>query len=91
MYAQFAKKAEEGFTKIAFLFKAVGEIEKEHEERYRTLIANLENKSIFEKDDKVEWKCLNCGFITTTNKAPGKCPVCDHPQSYFELRSKNYE
>ena len=92
MYAQFAKEAsEEGFDDIAYLFKAVGEIEKEHEQRYRDLIASLESEKVFKKEEDVEWKCLNCGFITKTSNAPGVCPVCKHPQSYFEVRSQNYK
>ncbi len=92
MYATFAKEAEEeGFTKIAYLFKAVGEIEKEHEERYLKLLENLENGVIFEKDDIVIWKCQNCGHIHIGKKAPKVCPVCDHPQSFFEVRAENYK
>ncbi|SCI04919.1 MULTISPECIES: rubrerythrin [unclassified Romboutsia] len=92
MYATFAKEAEEeGFTKIAYLFKAVGEIEKEHEERYLKLLENLENGVIFEKDDIVVWKCQNCGHIHIGKKAPNVCPVCDHPQSFFEVKAENYK
>ncbi|MDD2435452.1 MAG: rubrerythrin family protein [Bacilli bacterium] len=91
MYAKFAEEArEEGFTKIAKLFEGVAEIEKEHEERYRTLINNVENKKVFEKEDKVMWKCRNCGHIHYGKKALNICPVCDHPQSYFEVKAENY-
>lgn len=93
MYATFAKEAEEeeGFTKIAYLFKAVGEIEKEHEERYLKLLENLENNVIFEKSEEVAWHCQNCGHIHYGKKAPKVCPVCDHPQSYFQVRAENYK
>ena len=79
MYAGFAKTAhEEGFTKIAYLFEAVGKIEKEHEERYRALRASLENGTVFARETEQVWVCSNC------------CPVCDHPQGYFILQAKNY-
>ena len=92
MYATFAKEAEEeGFTKIAYLFKAVGEIEKEHEERYRTLLKNLEEEAIFEKEDTVAWHCQNCGHIHYGKNAPKVCPVCAHPQAYFQVRAENYK
>lgn len=92
MYATFAKEAkEEGFDKIAYLFEAVGKIEREHEERYRKLIENLENKTIFEKDGEVYWICQNCGHIHKGKTAPKICPVCAHPQSYFEVRAENYK
>ena len=91
MYEGFAKDAEEeGFTQIAAMFRGVAKIEKEHEERYRALLANIENGVVFEKDEVVVWKCLNCGQIHVGNKAPNVCPVCSHPQSYFELQAKNY-
>ena len=91
MYEGFAKDAEEeGFTQIAAMFRGVAKIEKEHEERYRALLANIENGVVFEKDEVVVWKCLNCGHIHVGNKAPNMCPVCSHPQSYFELQAKNY-
>ena len=91
MYAEFAKVAEEeGFTKLAALFKGVGEIEKEHEERYRALLANIENDRVFKREEKKVWICTNCGKIVVSDKAPEKCPVCDHPQGYFELRVQNY-
>ena len=92
MYAKFAKEAkEEGFDKIAYLFEAVGKIEKEHEERYRKLLENLENGSIFEKDGEVYWICQNCGHIHKGKTPPKVCPVCAHPQSYFEVRAENYK
>lgn len=91
MYAKFAKEArDEGFTQIANLFEQVGKIEKEHEERYLALLKNIEDGIVFEKDNVSIWKCLNCGHIHVGNKAPTMCPVCKHPQSYFELQSKNY-
>ena len=92
MYEQFAKDAEEeGFSKLAFLFKSVGAIEKEHEARYRTLLANVENDKIFKKDDEIEWKCENCGFVFKGNAAPEKCPVCGYPKAHFEERATNYK
>ncbi len=91
MYAQFAKEArEEGFTEIAAMFEGVAGVEKEHEERYRALLKNLEEGKVFKKDGVVVWKCLNCGHIHVGESAPQVCPVCSHPQSYFELQSKNY-
>ena len=84
----FAK--EEGFDKIAFLFEEVGKIEKEHEERYRALLANIENDRVFQREEKKVWICTNCGKIVIAEKAPEKCPVCDHPQGYFELKVTNY-
>ena len=92
MYAKFAKEAkEEGFDKIAYFFEAVGKIEKEHEERYRKLLENLENGSVFEKDGEVYWICQNCGHIHKGKTPPKVCPVCAHPQSYFEVRAENYK
>ena len=91
MYAGFAKEArEEGFDKIAFLFEEVAKIEKEHEERYLALLANIENDRVFKREEKQVWICSNCGRIVVAEKAPEVCPVCDHPQGYFELRSTNY-
>ncbi len=91
MYADMAKTAKkEGFTKIARLFEEVGKIEKEHEERYRALLANIENDRVFKREEKKVWICTNCGKIVVSEKAPAKCPVCDHPQGYFELRVINY-
>ena len=91
MYATFAKEAkEEGFDQIAFLFESVGKIEKHHEERYLDLLKNVEENKVFKKDGKVYWKCGNCGHIHEGTEAPGVCPVCNHPQAYFELVNKNY-
>ena len=91
MYAGFAKEArEEGFAHIAFLFEEVAKIEKEHEERYRKLLANVEGGVVFSKDGDVMWKCNNCGHIHFGKKAPELCPVCAHPQSYFEVKAENY-
>ena len=91
MYKEFAEVArEEGFDEIAARFDGVGAIEKEHEERYLALVANIENGSVFEKDDIVIWKCGNCGHIHVGKFAPEVCPVCNHPKAYFELRATNY-
>ena len=91
MYATFAKEArEEGFEEIAFLFDGVAAIEKEHEERYRKLLANIEGGLVFSRDGDMIWQCGNCGHIHVGPKAPEVCPVCAHPQAYFELRAQNY-
>lgn len=91
MYANFAKEArEEGFDKIADLFEGVAAIEKEHEERYRKLLANVEGDLVFSKDGDVIWQCANCGHICVGKKAPDVCPVCAHPQSYFQVKAENY-
>lgn len=91
MYATFAKEAkEEGFDKIAYLFEAVGEIEKEHEERYLKLLKNIEEGKVFNREGQQAWKCANCGHIHFGPKAPEVCPVCAHPQSYFEIKATNY-
>jgi rubrerythrin len=91
MYATFAKEAqEEGFTKIAKLFEMVAKIEKEHEERYRKLLKNIEDGVVFSKENDTVWQCANCGHIIIGKKAPKICPVCDHPQSYFQVRAENY-
>ena len=91
MYENFAKVAEEeGFVELAQKFRAVGEIEKHHEERYRALLKNVETKQVFEKSEVKVWECRNCGHIVVGTKAPDICPVCNHPQSYFEVKSKNY-
>lgn len=91
MYATFAREAkEEGFDKIAFLFESVAKIEKEHEERYLALLRNVDTKQVFEKTGIVIWQCSNCGHIHVGEKAPLVCPVCDHPQAYFQLQCKNY-
>ena len=91
MYATFAKEArEEGFDAIAAQFEGVAAIEKEHEERYRKLLANIEGDLVFSKDGDVVWQCSNCGHICVGKKAPAVCPVCAHPQAYFEIQAKNY-
>ncbi len=91
MYARMAKEAkEEGFNDIAALFTLVGGIEKEHEERYLKLLANVEDGSVFQKNTKTVWICRNCGHIVDSVAAPQMCPVCKHPQAYFELRVINY-
>ena len=91
MYAEFAKVArEEGFENIARQFDGVAAIEKEHEERYRKLLANIEGDLVFSKDGDVIWQCINCGHICIGKKAPEVCPVCAHPQSYFQVKPDNY-
>ncbi|MDY4077514.1 MAG: rubrerythrin family protein [Clostridium sp.] len=91
MYAKFAKEAkEEGFDHIAYLFEEVGKIEKEHEERYRKLLANIEGGLVFSKDGDTIWQCSNCGHIHVGQKAPEVCPVCNHPQAYFQVLAQNY-
>lgn len=91
MYAEFAKIAkEEGFDRIAYLFEAVGKIEKEHEERYRKLLENVEGGLVFSKDGDMVWICRNCGHIHIGKSAPEVCPVCAHPKAYFELHAQNY-
>ena len=91
MYAGFAKDArEEGFEEIAKLFEGGAAIEKEHEERYRKLLANIEGGLVFSKDGDVVWQCANCGHICVGQKAPEVCPVCTHPQSYFQVKAENY-
>ena len=91
MYAQFAKEArEEGFDRIATLFEAVGAIEKEHEERYKALAANIEAGRVYARETEQVWVCRNCGFVFIGQHAPVKCPVCAHPRAYFELRAQNY-
>ena len=91
MYEGFAKTAEEeGFPELAAKFRAVGEIEKHHEERYRALLKNIETAQVFEKSEVKVWECRNCGHIVVGTKAPEVCPVCNHPQSYFEVHAENY-
>ncbi len=91
MYDRFAKDAEEeGFTELAQKFRMVAEIEKHHEERYRALLHNVETKTVFLKSEIKVWECRNCGHIVVGTSAPETCPVCNHPQSYFELNAKNY-
>ena len=91
MYAEFADVAEkEGFKALAAKFRLVAEVEKHHEERYRALLKNVETAQVFEKSEEVMWKCRNCGHLVIGKKAPGVCPVCAHPQSFFEIEAKNY-
>ena len=91
MYREMAETAkEEGFTRLAALFSAVGAIEKEHEERYLKLLANLEGDLVFKRGEECMWICRNCGHVYVGKDAPEVCPVCAHPQAYFELRAQNY-
>jgi rubrerythrin len=91
MYKEFAETArKEGFTDLAELFDGVAGVEKEHEERYRKLMERIENGEVFKRDDVVVWKCTNCGHIHIGKEAPVVCPVCGHPQAYFEIRAENY-
>ena len=91
MYVEFAKTAEEeGFTELAEKFRMVAAIEKTHEERYRALLHNVETKEVFEKSEVKVWECRNCGHIVVGVKAPQVCPVCNHPQAYFEIHAENY-
>ncbi|WP_322180547.1 rubrerythrin [Neglectibacter caecimuris] len=91
MYAGFAKTArEEGFDQIANLFEGVAKIEKEHEERYLKLVKNIEEGLVFSRDGDVIWQCANCGHIVIGKKAPEVCPVCAHPQAYFQIKAENY-
>ena len=91
MYERMAREAEEeGFTEIAEKFRGVAKIEKAHEERYRKLLKNIEDEVVFSRDGDRIWQCRNCGHIVVGPKAPEECPVCNHPQSYFELKAENY-
>ena len=91
MYERMAKEAkEEGFDHIAFLFEEVGKIEKEHEARYKKLLENVQDGKVFEAGEIKIWKCRNCGHIVVGTKAPAVCPVCTHPQAYFEIKAENY-
>lgn len=91
MYAEFAKTArEEGFLEIAARMELVAKIEKEHEERYKKLLDNIQNNKVFERDEEQVWICRNCGHIFKGKKVPKECPVCNHPSAYFELRAENY-
>lgn len=91
MYSTFAKQAkEEGFTEIAELFEGVAAIEKEHEERYRKLVENIKGDLVFSKEGDAVWQCANCGHICVGKKAPELCPVCAHPQAYFQVKAENY-
>ncbi len=91
LYPDFAVTAEEeGFKDAERIFKGIAQIEKKHEERYRNLSLNLKNGQVFKKTGKVLWKCKNCGYIMEASEAPKKCPVCEHPQAYFEVFNRNY-
>ena len=90
MYDEFAKTAEEGFPELAAKFRMVAEIEKHHEERYRALLHNVEAQEVFKKSEVKVWECRNCGHIVVGEKAPEVCPVCAHPQAYFEIHAENY-
>ena len=91
MYARMAREArEEGFDEIAEKFEGVAAIEKEHEERYRKLLKNIQDEVVFSREGDVIWQCANCGHIVVGKKAPEVCPVCDHPQAYFQLKPENY-
>lgn len=91
MYERMAKEArEEGFIEIAEKFEKVGEVEKRHEERYRKLLKNVTDKKVFSKDGEAIWQCINCGHIIIGKAAPDICPVCDHPQAYFQVKPENY-
>ena len=91
MYDRFAKEAEEeGFHQLAEQFRGVAAIERSHEERYRALLSNIEMQKVFEKSEETMWECRNCGHLVMGKKAPEVCPVCNHPQSYFEVRKENY-
>ena len=91
MYDRMAKEAdEEGFTEIAAKFRGIAAIEKEHEARYRKLLENVENGEVYKKGSITIWKCINCGHIVVGTEAPQVCPVCNHPQSYFEVKAENY-
>ena len=91
MYKEFAETArEEGFTRLAYLFEEVAKIEKEHEERYRKLLSNVEDGIVFSRDGDKIWQCRNCGHIVVGKEAPKMCPVCNHPQAYFEIKKENY-
>ena len=91
MYAEFAKVAkEEGFDHIAYLYEGVAKIEKEHEERYKKLLKNIDDELVFSSEGDAIWVCRNCGHVTVGKKAPNVCPICEHPQSYFERKANNY-
>jgi rubrerythrin len=91
MYPRFAREAEEeGFADIAFLFMEVSKIEKLHEERYKKLMENIQKGTVFSREEKVTWRCKNCGYVFYGTNAPNICPVCDYPKSYFELEANNF-
>lgn len=91
LYPEFAAIAdEEGFSEIAKIFLFIAEVEREHEARYRKLLANIEKKQVFKKEKTVKWRCRNCGYVYEGNEAPQACPACAHPQSYYEVMAENY-
>jgi rubrerythrin len=91
MYPRMAKEArEEGFDEVARVFEGIGKIEKEHQARYQALLENVQKDTAFRKQQKVKWKCRNCGFVHEGDKAPERCPICRHPKAYFELQQTNY-
>jgi rubrerythrin len=91
MYPRMAREARaEGFEDIARIFEGIGKIEKEHRDRYQKLLANVEAQRVFKRDEKVTWRCRNCGFVATVAAAPAQCPVCKHPQAYFDIMPNNY-
>jgi rubrerythrin len=91
MYPAFADIAEaEGFKQIAVAFRMIAKVEAEHESRYRKLLANIENDSVFKKEEEILWQCRNCGYVHKGKTAPGKCPACEHPQAFFEPMKQNY-
>ena len=91
MYRRFAADArEEGFNDIADIFDHIGKVEEQHEKRFRALLKNLQEGTVFKREEEVEWKCRNCGYIHTGKTAPEICPACLHAQSYYELRAENY-
>ncbi len=91
MYPEFARVAkEEGFDKIAYVFEEIAEVEERHERRFLKLLKNIEDGTVFKKDEEVEWKCNNCGYVHTGTEAPDVCPACDHPQAHFEVFKETY-
>ncbi|MBS4536167.1 rubrerythrin family protein [Clostridium sp. D2Q-14] len=91
LYPEFARVAEEeGFKKVAFAFKTIADIEKDHEDRYRKLLKNVKEEEVFKKENQQMWYCRKCGHVHVGEKAPGVCPVCQHPQAYFEIKQSNY-
>ncbi|NMA87066.1 MAG: rubrerythrin family protein [Tissierellia bacterium] len=91
LYPEFANVAEEeGFSKIAYVWREIAEVEERHEIRFKKLLENIENNKVFEKDEEVEWKCNNCGYIHKGKSAPEKCPACDHPKAHFEVFIETY-
>ena len=91
LYPAFEKKAkEEGFNDVATSFKEIGDVEEQHEKRYRKLLENVKNKTVFKRNESTKWKCRNCGYVHVGNEAPKVCPACKHPQAYYELKEENY-